>query len=65
MGGAYAEQHEARRGRIAVGHAADLALLSRDVLTVPVAELPAPCSLLTLVGGEVVFESPELQAVPR
>jgi predicted amidohydrolase YtcJ len=65
VGGAYAERQEARRGRIAIGHAADLALLSQDVLTVPVAELPATRSLLTLVDGEVIFESPELQAVPR
>jgi len=37
-------------------------VLSQDVLTVPIAELPATRSLLTLVDGEVVFESPELQA---
>lgn len=61
-GGAHAERQEARRGRIAVGHAADLALLSQDVLTVPIDELPATRSLFTLVDGEVVFEAPELQA---
>lgn len=64
-GGAHAERQETRRGRIAVGYAADLALLSQDVLTVPIEELPATRSLLTLVDGEVVFESPEVQAGPR
>ncbi|HSV80756.1 MAG TPA: amidohydrolase family protein [Ramlibacter sp.] len=64
-GGAHAERQEARRGRIAVGYAADLAVLSQDVLAVPIADLPATRSLLTLVDGDVVFESPELHAGPR
>ena len=40
--------------------AADLALLSQNVLTVPAADLPATRSLLTLVDGEVVYEEPGL-----
>ncbi|MBV8036620.1 amidohydrolase [Roseateles sp.] len=59
-GGAYAERQEARKGRIAPGLAADLALLSQDVLTVPAERLPATTSLLTLVDGVVVFEDPAL-----
>ncbi|WP_310461560.1 amidohydrolase family protein [Sphaerotilus sp.] len=55
-GAAYAEGQERRKGRIAVGLAADLAVLSQDVLTVPVRQLPATTSLLTLVDGEVIFE---------
>ena len=35
-GGAYAEGQEQRRGRLAPGFAADLAVLSQDVLTVPI-----------------------------
>ena len=54
-GGAYAEGEEQRKGRLAPGFAADLAVLSQDVLTIPLAELPATTSLLTLVDGEVVF----------
>lgn len=34
-GTAFAERQESRKGRIAVGIAADLALLSQDLLTVP------------------------------
>jgi predicted amidohydrolase YtcJ len=55
-GGAYAEGQDKRRGRLAPGFAADLAVLSQDVLTVPTPQLPATTSLLTLVDGEVIFE---------
>ncbi|WP_280154217.1 amidohydrolase family protein [Piscinibacter sp. XHJ-5] len=57
-GGAYAERQEKRRGRIAVGLAADLTLLSQDVLTVALEDLPATRSLLTLIDGQAVFEAP-------
>jgi predicted amidohydrolase YtcJ len=63
-GGAFAERQEHGKGRIRVGMAADLALLSQDVLTVAAAALPATRSLLTLVDGEVVFEEPGWSAVP-
>jgi predicted amidohydrolase YtcJ len=59
-GGAYAEGQEQRKGRIAPGLAADLAVLSQDVLTIPPPQLPATTSLLTLVDGEVIFEDPAL-----
>jgi predicted amidohydrolase YtcJ len=62
-GGAYAGRQEGRQGRIAAGMAADLAVLSQDILTVPVQQLPATKSLLTLVDGEVVFEDPALVPV--
>ena len=55
-GGAYAEGQDQRKGRIAPGLAADLAVLSQDVLTIPAPQLPATTSLLTLVDGEVIFE---------
>lgn len=53
-GGAYAEGLEAEKGRIAVGLAADLAVLSQDILTAPPEALPATRSLLTLVDGRPV-----------
>jgi hypothetical protein len=54
-GGAYAEGEDKRRGRLAPGFAADLAVLSQDVLTVPTPQIPATTSLLTMVDGEVIF----------
>lgn len=59
-GAAHAEKQEQRKGRIVVGLAADMALLSQDILKVPAAAMPATRSLLTLVDGEIVFEDPEL-----
>jgi hypothetical protein len=59
-GGAFVERQEEKRGRIKPGLAADLAVLSQDVLTTPLESLPATHSLLTLVDGEVVFEDPAL-----
>ncbi len=55
-GGAYAEVQDQHKGRLAPGFAADLAVLSQDVLTVPTSRLPATTSLLTIVDGEVIFE---------
>lgn len=55
-GSAYAERQEHSKGRIMLGLAADLAILSQDVLTVPAQDLAATKSLLTVVDGEIVFE---------
>jgi predicted amidohydrolase YtcJ len=59
-GGAYAERQEAGKGRIVPGLAADMAMLSQDVLKVPASELPATRSVLTIVDGTILFEDPDL-----
>ncbi|MEO8523745.1 MAG: amidohydrolase family protein [Caldimonas sp.] len=59
-GAAFAERQENLKGRIAVGMAADLAVLSQDLLTVPLAQFPKTTSLLTIVDGEVIYEDPAL-----
>jgi predicted amidohydrolase YtcJ len=64
-GGAHAERAEARKGRIAPGLAADLALLSQDVLSVPSERLPGTRSLLTLIDGVIVYEAAELGRAPK
>jgi predicted amidohydrolase YtcJ len=61
-GGAYAERQEETKGRVKVGMAADLTVMSQDVLTVPSRMLPTTKSLLTMVDGEIVFEDPDLTA---
>lgn len=63
-GGAFAERQERFKGRIATGMAADLAVLSQDILGVQAQALPATRSLLTLVDGEVAFEDPSLTTAP-
>jgi predicted amidohydrolase YtcJ len=58
FGGALAERQEAVRGRVLPGLAADLAILSQNVLMVPPQALPGTVSLLTMVDGETIFEAP-------
>ncbi|XXY55264.1 amidohydrolase family protein [Sorangium sp. So ce269] len=57
-GSAYAELEEHRKGTLAPGRFADLAVLSQDIFSVvpPVAMVEAT-SELTMVGGEIVWDS--------
>ena len=59
-GSAYAEFAEGVKGKLAVGQAADLAVLSQDVLddAVPTEALPATTSLLTIIAGEIAWRDP-------
>jgi hypothetical protein len=53
-GSAWFAFEEAERGTLEPGRLADLAVLDRNYLTVPVAEIGAIRSLLTIVGGRAV-----------
>ena len=65
-GSAWFAHDEARRGTLAVGKLADLAVLSQDYLGVPVEEIGGIHSLLTMVGGRVVYaEGPFAQFEER
>ena len=57
MGGAYLEYEETQKGRIVGSMAADLEVLSQDVLIAPLDTLPATTSLLTVVDGTIVYRS--------
>jgi predicted amidohydrolase YtcJ len=56
-GSAVAEGQGERKGRLRPGAAADLAVLSQDIFTLPPQALAATCSLLTMVNGAVVYEA--------
>ena len=56
-GAAYAEFAEKEKGTLAPGMLADFAVLSKDIFTVPPAELADVQSVLTVVGGKVVFDA--------
>ena len=58
-GAAFAEVSETSKGRIAPGMLADLAVLSQDIFSVPPPELPKTASVMTIVGGRVVWEAPQ------
>jgi len=54
---AYAEFAEQEKGSLQPGKLADLAVLSQDIFTVPTQELPKTRSVLTMVGGKVVYDA--------
>jgi predicted amidohydrolase YtcJ len=55
QGSAWFTHEDGRRGVLAPGALADLAVLSGDVLTMPLEDLGDVTSLLTMVGGRIVF----------
>jgi predicted amidohydrolase YtcJ len=55
--GAYAEFEEQNKGTLTPGKYADLAVLSQDIFTVPLAKLPGTRALLTVVGGRVACDA--------
>jgi hypothetical protein len=54
---AYAEFQEKEKGTIEAGKLADIAVLSQDIFTVPAEKLPKTVSVLTLVGGKIVYKA--------
>jgi predicted amidohydrolase YtcJ len=57
LGSAWFSFDEQKRGSLDVGKVADLAVLSADYLTVPVEKIGSLESVLTMVGGKVVYTS--------
>lgn len=54
---AFAAFAENERGNLVVGKWADLTVLSADIMTIPEPEILRTKCLLTIVGGEVIFEA--------
>ena len=55
MGSAWFSHDEDKRGSLEPGKLADLAVLSKDYMTVPVDQVGGIESLLTMVGGKIVY----------
>jgi predicted amidohydrolase YtcJ len=55
VGSAWMSGDAGKKGAIAVGQFADFALLSADYLTVPAPEIKRIESVLTIVGGKIVY----------
>jgi hypothetical protein len=59
QGSAWFSSEEQKKGALVPGQLADLAVLSADYFAVPEAEIPRIESVLTMVGGEVVYGTGE------
>ena len=59
LAAAYAAFEEQDKGSIEVGKLADLTVLNQDLITAPEAEILNTRVLMTMVGGEVVYERDE------
>ena len=62
-GSAWVSHDEATRGSLEVGKFADLAVLSKDYMTVPVEQIGGIESVLTMVGGKVVYAAGPYEAL--
>ena len=56
QGSAFAEFEEKRKGTLAPGMLADVAVLSQDIFKIPSSALTATTSVLTIVGGRIVHD---------
>jgi len=59
LAAAYAAFEERDKGSIEVGKLADLTVLNQDLLSVPETDILSTRVLMTMVGGEVVYERDE------
>jgi predicted amidohydrolase YtcJ len=57
MGGAFAMRREKEEGSIEIGKLADLILVSQNIFEVEPRKIAETKSVLTMVGGRIVFES--------
>jgi len=61
-GAAFAAHREKEEGSLEVGKVADLILLAQDLFKILPSEIEKTEVLLTMVGGKVVYESPQWKA---
>jgi len=54
---AYAVFREAELGSLSPGKLADISVFSKDLMTVPFAEIPTAHAVMTIVGGRIVYDA--------
>ena len=64
-GSAWFDHSDAERGTLERGKLADLAVLSKDYLKIPVSEIGSIESVLTMLGGKIVFASESFRNLER
>jgi predicted amidohydrolase YtcJ len=63
VGSAWFSFDEGRRGSLEAGKFADLAVLTKDYMTMPVEDVHTLESVLTMVGGRLVYTAPPFSAL--
>ena len=53
---AYASFAEDRHGSLEVGKAADFTILDQDIMKIPEARIPATQNVMTIIGGDIVYQ---------
>jgi hypothetical protein len=56
LNGAYAAFQEKDLGSISVGKLADITVLSKDIMTIPEAQIPTAVAVYTIVGGQIRYQ---------
>ena len=64
LNNAYASFSERELGSLSPGKYADIAVLSKDVMTIPEREIPSARVVYTIVGGVVKYQRPEHPPTP-
>lgn len=62
-GSSWFSSEEGRKGLLAPGYAADLAVLSADYFSIPEEEIKRLESVLTVVGGRIVYGADEFEVL--
>ncbi len=65
IGSAWFSFDEDERGSLEIGKLADLAVLSDDYMTIPVEKIGALESVLTMLGGSVVYAAAPFDGLDR
>jgi predicted amidohydrolase YtcJ len=57
LSNAFAAFEDDQKGSLVTGKLADITVLSRDILTVPAAEIPATRIAYTIIGGKIAYQA--------
>ncbi len=57
LNGAYASFEEAEKGSLEPGKLADITVLSKNILSIPVDDIPSTTVVYTIVGGEILYSA--------
>jgi predicted amidohydrolase YtcJ len=62
---AFAAFEEARHGSLVVGKAGDFTVLDQDIMKIPEEQIPATKNVMTIIGGEIVYNSDKEQPTSK